>query len=240
MGATSHSDTGAEQNEEQDRLIEEMTLSSSVEITSDGQQTSTQGADVSSTAGVVANGNATLRRMPATGKDELQRKVSPVQPLLDESAQLTLSAAVNAPVTPKIDVHRDNITDHQSLPPTCSLSLSQDQDQDAFPAKTRWERAVQKAEAIAAFGQGGDEETEQHWKLSPEGSQELVPRDYDEQCDDADADLHPSQRRRRVIIRSLSVSDNKIVDEVDQNSESDSRHVAESVVGARQAQRNDR
>ncbi len=103
-----------------------------------------------------------------------------------------------------------------------------------FSAKARWERAVRKAEAVAAFVSQSDGDDETHWQLSSDGD-DLVPRDYAEAHDDTDADLHPSQRRVVVSIRSRS-----LVDEENPESERDEPQSAANLVDARHARPSDR
>ena len=98
--------------------------------------------------------------------------------------------------------HRDDSTEQQAWARNGSLPAIVEKGK--FAAKARWERAVRKAEAVAAFVQGDDGcEGETHWQLSPDGD-DVVPRDYAETLDDTVPDLHPSQRRVIVSIRTRS------------------------------------
>lgn len=233
-------DNGPEQrgDDEEHRLLP-TDLNASMDAASDATeerlswQPSPDGA-ISSPGG----GSATENSVPETTTnvdDDLRRSfaslpATPEASLLSENPQLSLSPDGRASKL----VH-DTVSVNSASTPAAL-------EENSFPAKTRWERAVRKAEAVAAFVRGSDSEAETHWRLSTDGEEDVVPREYAEDFHQKDAELHPSQRRVVVNIRSLSVSTSpkrRTVDE-ENPSEREETQTAAHLAAARQAQQSDR
>ena len=236
-------DTGTEQHDDEEeahRLLP-TDLNASMDAASDATeerlswQPSPGGAISTPPGGGSAAGKSAPEMTPNVD-DDLQPNLSVSAPATPESSLLSENPQLSSsPDGPASNLVHDTVLVSSGSPPSAL-------EEDSFPAKTRWERAVRKAEAVAAFVRGNDSEAETHWRLSAD-DEDVVAREYAEDFDQKDAELHPSQRRVVVNIRSLSAStspNRRAADDEDPSEGEELQTAAEHLAETRRAQQSDR